>query len=105
MTISTRAGTVANSNGIVRWWVRVGALAAIVIVSTELTEARAETTVCHGNDNCTVVEPSGSRRMTRKETISHQRSQQRGRINSVECEWASDPDLCRRIRNALLETF
>ena len=92
-------------NGIARWCTQVGVTIAIVIFSAVTIDARADTTVCQGTDNCTVVESSGPRRMSREETISHQRSQQRSRINGVDCEWASNPDLCRRIRNALLETF
>ncbi len=83
---------------------RVVVLLLAFVVSTATSPISAQLTVCNG-DNCTRIEGDASRSLSISEVRIYRQSQQRDRIDGLECAWASNAGKCAELTKALRELF
>lgn len=74
---------------------------AILLIAA-LAGARAETIVCYGDNDCTAVSASGTRKLTPDETLARRRDKSRERVSDVDCSIAMDRTACDAAKRALL---
>lgn len=82
-------------------------LIAVAMPLILVSPAHADVTVCHGDQDCTVVDTftGQSRKMTPEELRRKWREQSRDGLYKVECPFADDQSKCEALRRSLMELF